>query len=112
MIESDEAGILETLSNILAPTIMNMSPFVCMAFICVFVYLMAQVSHNVVLIMLFVPLLLPILTPIGVSPVVATLVIGLASQHSLMTPAASGQAAMCLVIKNGSKHLIVIKYRQ
>ena len=95
LIESDEAGILETLSNILAPTIMNMSPFVCMAFICVFVYLMAQVSHNVVLIMLFVPLLLPILTPIGVSPVVATLVIGLASQHSLMTPAASGQAAMC-----------------
>lgn len=95
LIESDDAGILASLTEVLTPIVSNMSPFICMVFICIFVYILAQFSHNVVLIMLFVPLLLPIITPIGVSPVVTTFVIALASQHSLMTPAASGQAAMC-----------------
>lgn len=95
LIESDNAGILATLSDVLTPIVSDMSPFACMAFVCIFVYAIAQFSHNVVLIMLFVPLLMPIIAPLGISPAVIAMVVGLASQHSLMTPAASGQAAMC-----------------
>ena len=95
LIESDDAGLLASLAEFIGPVVEGMSPFVCMTIVCIFTYLVAQVAHNVVLIMLLVPIVLPIVTPLGVSPAVVALVIGFASQHSLMTPAASGQAAMC-----------------
>lgn len=42
LIESDDAGILASLTEVLTPIVSNMSPFICMVFILHFVYILAQ----------------------------------------------------------------------
>jgi len=71
-----------------------MSPMIAIAFITVAIAILTQFTHNVVLLIIFVPMLCPLVQSYGISPVVMAITLMYGAQSAFVTPAASTQAAM------------------
>lgn len=93
-LESDESGVLASCEAFLRAQIGDMSPFLAIAFIVVALGLLTQVMHNAVLLIIFVPMLCPVLISYDINPVVMAMPLLIVVQAAFMTPAASTQAAM------------------
>ena len=64
------------------------------AFISIALAIITQFSHNAVLLIIFVPMLCPLVASYGINPVVMAITLMFSVQSALLTPAASTQAAM------------------
>lgn len=93
-LESDESGVLSTCEAFLRSQIGDMSPMLAIAFIAVALAIITQFSHNAVLLIIFVPMLCPLVQSYGINPVVMAVTLMFAVQSALITPGASTQAAM------------------
>lgn len=93
-LESDEAGVLDAFLNWALPIMERLSPYGILAFVVLAVLLMTQITHNMVLCIIFVPLIAPIVEQFGVNPIAALLAIIFAAHVAYMTPATSTQVAM------------------
>lgn len=93
-LESDESGVLASCEAFLRAQIGDMSPFLAIAFIVVALGLLTQVMHNAVLLIIFIPMLCPLLVSYDINPVVMAMPLLIVVQAAFMTPAASTQAAM------------------
>lgn len=96
-VNSDEAGIITQISTILTPIFSQMSAitFIILAFI--LLCIITQVAHNLVLAVVFVPLLSNLAISSGLGESVAIIVslgLGIVLKQALMTPAASNRGAM------------------
>lgn len=93
-LESDESGVMATCELFLRNQIGDMSPMIAIAFITVAIAILTQFTHNVVLLIIFVPMLCPLVQSYGISPVVMAITLMYGAQSAFVTPAASTQAAM------------------
>ena len=94
VLESRDSGILLACENFLKSQIGDMSPLIAIAFISIALAIITQFSHNAVLLIIFVPMLCPLVQSYGINPVVMAITLMFAVQSALLTPAASTQAAM------------------
>ncbi len=93
-LESDESGVLAACEQFLKSQIGDMSPLLAIAFISIALAIITQFSHNAVLLIIFVPMLCPLVASYGINPVVMAITLMFSVQSALLTPAASTQAAM------------------
>ena len=93
-LESDESGVLATCEAFLRSQIGDMSPLLAIAFISVALAIITQFTHNAVLLIIFVPMLCPLVESFGINPIVMAVTLMFAVQSALATPGASTQAAM------------------
>ena len=115
MIESEEAGIFDMLMTSLTPIAGSLGTVGFAIFAGVFAGTLTQVTHNVVLARVTLPLFIPIGAAIGVDPMITMMSMALPFQFALSTPGASANAAM--VFSNGewidmktAVKLVVISY--
>ncbi len=93
-LESEQAGVLTTFLNWATPIMGSLAPYTLLAFVIVSILIMTQFAHNMVLCIIFVPLLSPLLAQLGISPIAALIAIIFAAHVAYATPAASTQVAM------------------
>lgn len=93
-LESDESGVLATCESFLRSQIGDMSPLLAIAFISVALAIITQFTHNAVLLIIFVPMLCPLVESFGINPIVMAVTLMFAVQSAPATPGASTQAAM------------------
>ena len=93
-LESDESGVMAACEQFLSSQIGDMSPMLAIAFISIALAIITQFSHNAVLLIIFVPMLCPLVESYGINPVVMAITLMFSVQSALVTPAASTQAAM------------------
>ncbi|MBO5301093.1 MAG: hypothetical protein J6A81_02640 [Peptococcaceae bacterium] len=94
LLESDEAGVIDALLAWITPIISNVSPYLCLVVITAVLGLATQVAHNMVLGMVFIPVLAPVVISLGINPLVMTMALIFALQNAYATPASSTQAAI------------------
>lgn len=92
--ESEEAGVINTVINVLMPVVNAVSPLVFLIFVCVVFCLCTQVAHNLVLIIALTPSLAQICVNVGINPIMFGIVFCLCMLTSTATPAASANTAM------------------
>ncbi len=93
-LESDEAGIISTIVAWLTNTFAGYSPAIFLIAVVLIFGLLTQVVHNMVLLVIFTPVLCKTCLGLGISPWLFGILICLALQSAVATPAASCQAAM------------------
>ncbi len=93
-LESQESGVLQACELFLKSQIGDMSPMIAIAFISIALAIITQFAHNAVLLIIFVPMLSPLVQSYGINPVVMAITLMFAVQSALVTPGASTQAAM------------------
>lgn len=93
-LESDEAGVLDAFLEWAVPIMNNLSSYGVLVFVVIAVLIMTQIAHNMVLCIIFVPLMAPIVAQFGINPIAALIAIIFAAHVAYMTPAASTQVAM------------------
>ncbi len=92
--ESEEVGIMATVSAACAPIFSGMSPMVFLIVVAIVMGLLTQVLHNLVVAALFTPVLAPIYIAMGGNPITFFFVLYAALCCSFGTPAASMQAGL------------------
>ncbi len=93
-LESEEAGIVGTIVTWLTQTFAGYSQVVFLIAVIIIFGLLTQVVHNMVLLVIFTPVLCQTCVGLGISPWLFAILITLALQTAVATPAASCQAAM------------------
>ncbi|MBO5366857.1 MAG: hypothetical protein J6A39_09585 [Peptococcaceae bacterium] len=91
--QAEACGILPTIMGTLTPMLMGMSPAIFIIACSFFIGVGSQFIHNLILIVVFVPLLVPMCAQMGGNPYACYLAIYAAAQAAYMTPAASMTAA-------------------
>ncbi len=92
--ESEEVGIMATVSEACAPIFAGMSPTMFLIVVAIVMGLLTQVLHNLVVAALFTPVLAPIFISMGGNPITFFFVLYCALCCSFGTPAASMQAGL------------------
>lgn len=87
-------GIVEAISAFLLPLINQMSIALFIAVIAIFLALISQVSMNMVLMMIFSPLLAAVLSSVGANPIMSIMVAYLAPNVAFLAPSGSMPAAL------------------
>lgn len=93
-LEMDEAGIISTVVNWLTGTFAGHSTAVFIVAIIIIFTIMTQFVHNIVLLVIFTPVLCQTSLELGIDPWLLAILICLSLQAAVATPAASCQAAM------------------
>ncbi|CDX00396.1 citrate transporter [Desulfitobacterium hafniense DP7] len=93
-LESEQSGVLKAAEAFISSSISDLNPFLAMAFLAILVACLTQFTHNAVLLIIFIPMLCPIVISHGINPIVLVVTLLYASKSALITPAASTQAAM------------------
>ncbi|SHN53269.1 SLC13 family permease [Desulfitobacterium chlororespirans] len=93
-LEIKEAGLMQALTNSLAPILSNLSPFVFYALSFLIAIVITQFVHNVVLLTIMTPILTTLAVSIGANPVIVTMGLILAIMAAIATPGASSRAAL------------------
>ncbi len=91
---SEGTGVLAFLSAILVPMVSKMSLLVFVIAVCVLMCAISQFSMNMVLQMVFAPLLAPILVAAGYNPMIAIMAVYFGTQWAYLAPSGSMMAAM------------------
>ena len=93
-LEAEEVGVLQTVIAWLTQTFAGLSPLMFLvAFTALFI-ITTQVTHNLVLILVFTPVLTKMGLSFGVNPVLVILLVYFTAMTAYATPAASSNAAM------------------
>ncbi len=92
--KSPDCGIMATINQLLLPIISQMSVAAFMLASMIFLGLITQITHNVVLGAMFIPFLCPLCEQMGGSQIVLWFMLYIILQTAYVTPAGSMQAAM------------------
>ncbi len=92
---NDEAcGIMPTVMGFLTPILTGMSPFIFIAACAIVLGITTQFVHNLILAIVFIPILVPLCAQMGGNPYACYFAIYFALTMAFMTPAASMNAAL------------------
>lgn len=94
LLESDEAGIMNWIISVTVPFLSSLSPVLCVTLVVVFLTLLTQVCHNLVLGVVFIPIFAPIMAELGIDPAIFVLLLSIGLQTAFVSPASAGQTAM------------------
>lgn len=94
MLESPEAGVFNTLLGILEPMAQTLGPVAFILALSILLFLLTQISHNIVLARLATPLIIPLGVSVGIDPVLMLSAIIVPTQMAFCTPGASANAAL------------------
>ncbi|MDO4280650.1 MAG: hypothetical protein Q4C56_03375 [Peptococcaceae bacterium] len=97
---SEECGILSSIMTVVTPLLTALSPSVFLIICMVVLGLATQFIHNMVLIVVFIPLLCPLYVQMGGNPFVMFLALAVAMNAAFTTPAASWSSAMMFGAEN------------
>lgn len=97
---AEECGILSSLMTVITPLLTTLSPSVFLIICMLVLGLATQVVHNMVLIVVFVPLLCPLYIQMGGNPYVMFLGLMVAMNAAFATPAASWNSALMFGAEN------------
>ena len=92
--ESGDTGIIATVMSYLTPLFSNMSPFVFAIVALLLFGAITQVAHNLVLMIVFTPVLANLCVEFGIPPLLFAFALAVILQCAFMTPAASAPAAV------------------
>lgn len=92
--ESDQTGIVTAVVNALMPIFSKISPSLYVLFCLVVFILVTQVAHNLILAIVFTPVLATIGIDMGINPYMFQILFAFGLQLAFMTPGASANAAM------------------
>ncbi len=93
-LEAKESGVMATIAGAVMPLISGLSPVVLMIVVMVFLGLLTQVAHNLILGALFIPFVTNIMMGIGGNHQVMYMIMMLTLTCAYVTPAASMNSAM------------------
>ena len=93
-LESNDTGIVATLVDVLMPFLSQLSPAFFVIACCIIFWLITQVAHNLILVIVFMPILATIATSFGINPYLFAILFCMTTNCAFMTPGASAQAAM------------------
>lgn len=99
-LEMDEVGVINTVVTWLTGTFSQYSSAVFLVIVVVLFALITQFVHNMVLLFIFCPVLCQTCVALGISPWLFAVLLTLALQISMATPAASTQSAMVFANSN------------
>ena len=102
---SEECGILPSIMTVVTPVLTALSPSVFLIICMIVLGLVTQIVHNMVLIVVFIPLLCPLYVQMGGNPFVMFLGLAIAMNSAFTTPAASWNSALMF----GAEHINVKK---
>jgi sodium-dependent dicarboxylate transporter 2/3/5 len=94
LLESPDAGIFQSILTILTPlanTLGSTGFVICVAFL---LFLVTQISHNIVLARLVIPLIIPLGMSLNISPLLMLSSIIIPLQMAFCTPSASANVAL------------------
>ncbi len=93
-LESEEVGVLQTVIAWLTQTFAGLSPMMFLVAFTALFLITTQVTHNLVLLLVFTPVLTKMGLGFGVSPILVALLVFFTAMTAYATPAASSNAAM------------------
>jgi len=91
---AEECGIMSTIMGFLTPLLTSMSPALFIIVCSILIGIASQIMHNLVLIIVFVPILVPLCMQLGGNPYACYLAIYWAAGLAYTTPAGGMNAAM------------------
>ena len=94
LMRAADAGIMPTIVGIVLPIVSKMGITKFIIAICIFLGILTQVTHNIVLAAMFVPFLVPLCQQMGGNISTMFMLVFIALNASYVTPAASFQSAM------------------
>lgn len=92
--EAGETGIMTTVMSAVTPFLSSLSPVVLVAAIVIFFITVTQVAHNLILLLVFGPVLCQFVSVAGIPPIVFACVFVICLQSAMATPGASANSAM------------------
>lgn len=92
--EDGSTGIIAWLTSLLMPLSQAVSPVMLVIIITVFFCAVSQVAHNMVLMIVMIPMLESLAMSIGANPLVLALMFNYGVALAILTPGASAQAAI------------------
>lgn len=108
---SGDTGLVATFAGLIVPLINKVGTIPFCIILVVFLCVVTQFAMNMILQMVFIPLLAPIFASMGVNPVLIVMLIFFGSQLAILSPSASIQAAMCFGNEDTNiKHLYKIGF--
>lgn len=93
-LRGDEAGIMPIIENFVSTHMGNLSPLVFYCLTAVFLGVLTQVAHNVVLLVAITPIFLSVSDTLGFNSALILMIASVVLAVSLGTPAASTRAGM------------------
>lgn len=93
-LEAEEVGVLQTVIAWMTQTFAGLSPMMFLIAFTALFLITTQVTHNLVLLLVFTPVLTKMGMGFGVNPVLVALMIYFTAMTAYATPAASSNAAM------------------
>ena len=113
-VTSEGTGIVAFLSMYMVPLMSKMPLWVFVAFIMVVMCIISQISMNMVLQMIFAPILGPIFLQAGYNPMIAVMAVYFGTQMAFLAPSGSMLAAMVFAktdwVKLSNLYKIVIPW--
>jgi len=92
--QAEECGIMTTLMGFLTPILTNMSPAIFIIGCTIVLGIATQFIHNLILCIVFIPVLCPLCATMGGNPYACYLAINMALMLAIVTPAGSINAGM------------------
>lgn len=114
--QAEECGIMTTLMGFLTPILTNMSPAIFIIACTIILGITTQIVHNLILGIVFIPVLCPLCATMGGNPYACFLAINMALMMAFITPAASMNAGLIFghpwlnaktAYMQGTLHLII-----
>lgn len=93
-LDSEECGIMSSVMSAVTPVLTSMGPTLFLIVCLVVIGLLTQVVHNLVFMVVFIPMLCPLYLQIGANPFVIFIGLVIATNAAFATPAASWNAAL------------------
>ena len=92
--EASETGIMVTVMTAVTPFLSSLSPVILVAAIVLFIITVTQFAHNLILLLVFGPVLCQFVSVAGIPPIVFACVFVICLQAAMATPGASANSAM------------------
>ena len=93
-LNSADCGIMASIMAVVTPILTSLNPTIFLAICIIVIGLLTQVVHNLVFMVIFIPMLCPMYLQIGGNPLVMFIGLIIATNAAFATPAASWSAAM------------------
>lgn len=93
-LEAPETGVIDTLVMIMGPMLSQLSPFMFIALCVIILGITTQFAHNLVLAVVFTPILCRMAMEVGANPAVLAIIFVVSLQMALVTPGSSTHGAM------------------
>ena len=107
---SEEAGVIDTIVVYLTPSMNYLGVVKCIVIMALILGCFTQFLPNMVLGLIFIPIVSRVMVAIGGSPIASTLAISAALMTSFLTPAASTQSAMLFGMNADVKRRMLVGY--